>query len=70
MILSTRNIKTDSSRVLGDMMSRLMAMNIFEYLPQPVQYQLLNRRFYTGILPRGLNIFNDYSTNLARATDL
>ena len=49
--ISLKSIKTDMPVVLSDLTSRLMVMLIFDFLENPLQYQVLNRRFYKGIMP-------------------
>lgn len=44
--------KTDRTRViLRDLTTRQMINKIFEYLKNPVRFQILNKRFYEGIHP-------------------
>ena len=48
--------KTDRTRqILSDLATRQMINTIFDYLKNPVKFQILNRRFYYGIHPHWFN---------------
>ena len=63
--ISLKSMKTDMPVVLSDLTSRLMVMLIFDFLENPLQYQVLNQRFYKGIMPNW--VFKVYNKPTAAA---
>ena len=43
--------KLEYHLILKNLINRQVSMKIFEYLKDPMRFQILNKRFYNGIIP-------------------